>query len=236
MEASFCSNLKETVALKRKLIDVIENVCNFLRFYNIDYYDTEKVIELAEDISDECKDCNLYGIDNYPEVIKKSLDRVLDLFNNPEFDGDIPVYKINFVDMIWFPNIFDMRCPYSYRNIKNILIDESQDINILEQILIKRFIKSNQDTRFIFVGDKFQSIYGFAGADVHSIDNITNNFNLTSLPLNICYRCPKHIITLAQTIVPDIECNPTRQDLGNIYTLPNSELSHYLQNDDILVR
>ena len=236
MEASCCDNLKELKVLKNNLIDALEKVANFVRFYNIDYYNYEEVERLAVDVSEECKNAGIYGMENYKDVIRISLDRVLTMFNNPEFnEAGIPIIRLNFTDMIWFPCIYNMRTPYSFRDIQNILVDEAQDINVLEQLLIKRFLLNNLNTRFIFVGDKFQSIYAFAGADTHSIENIQKSYNLKSLPLNICYRCPEKIINLAKEIVPSIECNKERKDLGEVYLVANSQLHRCIDKDSIIV-
>src|SRR5699024_9201295 len=93
-----------------------------------------------------------------------------------------------------------------------VLVDESQDLSILQQYFVRQL--DTGSNRFIFVGDKYQAIYGFAGADTHSIDNIKKNFILKELPLNICYRCPENVIKLAKDIVPTIEWNKEREDEG----------------------
>ena len=67
-------------------------------------------------------------------------------------------------------------------------------------------------------------IYGFAGADTKSIKNLKKNFDLTELPLNICYRCPKNVIKLAQDIVPSIDWNHKREDDGIVEFIDDSNL------------
>ena len=58
--------------------------------------------------------------------------------------------------------------------------------------------------RFIAVGDPAQAIYGFAGADSDSFKKLTEIQNTTQLPLSVCYRCGKNIISKAQTIIEHI--------------------------------
>lgn len=92
------------------------------------------------------------------------------------------------------------------------IVHNCQDLSILQQNFL-RLLQTN-DNRFIFVGDEKQAIYGFAGADTKSIENLKQNFILKELPLNICYRCPENVIKLSKSIVPSIEWNPKREDKG----------------------
>jgi superfamily I DNA/RNA helicase len=62
--------------------------------------------------------------------------------------------------------------------------------------------------RAVFVGDRNQAIYGFAGADSESMDCIKREFACRELPLSITYRCGTRIVKLAQEFVPGIEAAP----------------------------
>jgi len=48
-------------------------------------------------------------------------------------------------------------------------------------------------------------IYGFSGSDTESFNKIKSLPSTISLPLSICYRCPKRVIELAKKFVPEIE-------------------------------
>jgi len=105
--------------------------------------------------------------------------------------------EIDYDDMIWLPlhwNLSFFKCDW-------VFVDEAQDLNACQREIAKRSCKG----RIIFVGDKNQSVYGFAGATTDSIDVITSEFDATPLDLNVCYRCPVSHVELAQHIVPDIE-------------------------------
>lgn len=107
---------------------------------------------------------------------------------------------IDFNDMIYMP--------VRNRNIRLrkydwVFVDEAQDLSVLHQHFIRKLIKPS--TRCVFVGDDFQSIYGFAGADANSFDNLRTWPNMTELPLSVCYRCGKNIVKHAQQIYQDIE-------------------------------
>ena len=56
----------------------------------------------------------------------------------------------------------------------------------------------------MFVGDTHQAIYGFRGADVDAMDNLSGALAAAQLPLSVSYRCPRKVIELAQKIVPQI--------------------------------
>lgn len=121
--------------------------------------------------------------------------------------ADKSIETIDFVDMIY---------QLARKNLKTkkydyVFIDEVQDLNRAQQTIVKKLLKPNG--RFIGVGDPFQSIYGFAGADFESFSRMKNLVpNVVELPLSTCYRCSKEVVKKAQSIIPHIEYNPTQID------------------------
>lgn len=107
--------------------------------------------------------------------------------------------EIDFTDMIYFPNV--MKIPMTEYDW--VFIDECQDLNAAQRGLFLRCVKPNG--RWVAVGDERQAIYGFSGADADSFQKLRHLPNTVKLPLSICYRCDKSILTLAQTIVPQIQ-------------------------------
>ena len=107
--------------------------------------------------------------------------------------------SIDFGDMLYLPNVLAIRTfKYDF-----IIIDEAQDLSYSQlQLFLKCF---KQGGRFIGVGDSKQSIYGFSGSDTESFNKIKSLPSTISLPLSICYRCPKRVIELAKKFVPEIE-------------------------------
>src|SRR5579859_7996572 len=112
---------------------------------------------------------------------------------------------IDFTDMVYWP-VVDTKIwlfPQDY-----ILVDEAQDLSKAHHELIKKAIKKDKAGkvigRMIFVGDDMQAIYAFAGADSYSFLNLAKLPNTLVFPLTISFRCPKAVIKLANTIVPDI--------------------------------
>ncbi len=107
---------------------------------------------------------------------------------------------IDFDDMIWLPVIHNLPC----KQYDWIFVDEAQDMNKVQTRLILNSIDPHG--RIIAVGDRFQSIYGFRGADTEAIPNLIGMLNDTKvLPLSITYRCPVSHVKLARRFVSEIQ-------------------------------
>lgn len=78
------------------------------------------------------------------------------------------------------------------------------------------------------------SIYGFAGADNRSIENIIDRIEAKVLPLSICYRCPTQVIELAQEVIPHIEPRPDAPP-GTVVQLPEDKLPTTAKPGDMIV-
>jgi hypothetical protein len=114
---------------------------------------------------------------------------------------------IDFDDQIWLtvckrPNGHKLAQPI----YDCIIIDECQDLNATNLELIRMVLKPNGIV--IGVGDKFQSIYQFRGADTRAMEKFTEFFNAISLPLSITYRCSQQVTQHAQELVPTIQYAP----------------------------
>lgn len=108
---------------------------------------------------------------------------------------------IDFADMVYLPVRFPER--YRIRKYDYVLIDECQDLSKAQQELVKLLVK--ESGIMIFVGDPQQAIYGFAGADAESFQQLRQIPGIIEMPLNECYRCAPEIIDFVQSIVPTIE-------------------------------
>lgn len=116
--------------------------------------------------------------------------------------GKRHIKTVDFVDMVWFPVIFDLPSDY-FTHFDFVFIDEAQDLSKCQRELILKY--RNEKTRFVFVGDSKQAIYGFNSADPKSFEELKKIPNTKLLPLSVCYRCPKKIISFVKHIVPQIE-------------------------------
>lgn len=104
---------------------------------------------------------------------------------------------VDFNEMLYYPAMH--RWPVG--SYHTLAIDEAQDLNAVQH----EFLSLIRTERIISVGDRNQSIFGFAGAMSDSVDKLIDLFNLEQLPLSVCFRCGKDIIRHAQNIVPEIE-------------------------------
>ena len=98
---------------------------------------------------------------------------------------------IDFNDMIYLTAHNNLRIPI---DPYYLMIDESQDLNLAQHKLVENLINQGTVKKWIAVGDRNQSIYGFSGAYTSSFDKFLDMGNVTELPLDICYRCAKKII------------------------------------------
>lgn len=87
-----------------------------------------------------------------------------------------------------------------------VFVDEAQDLSPLQHRLVERIV-SRAGARLVAVGDPHQSIYGFRGADVESMDKLARDFKCTKLPLHVSYRCAKAIVAEAQQSVGHIQAH-----------------------------
>ena len=104
--------------------------------------------------------------------------------------GKSHLSEIDYTDMIWLcieREIKTRTYKYDY-----IFIDEAQDSSIMQQALIKKCFK--RGSRFVAIGDEFQCINAFAGADQDAFKKMQKEPNTIILDLPITYRCPKKIV------------------------------------------
>lgn len=139
---------------------------------------------------------------------------------------------IDFDDMIFMPVYTGMKM---YQN-DYVLVDEAQDTNPARRALARMMLRPNG--RALFVGDRHQAIYGFTGADADAVDQIIEEFNCTSLPLTVTYRCPKKVVQAAQQVVSHIYAHDSAPDGIVRYSSDDRWLQENLkpQQDAILCR
>lgn len=225
-----------TKDLITKIIGELVKLVDFCRFFMINYHLPNQVINTMYKCCFELKEYRTNGMDRFPEIIENVIDAIKQKFEHPDINPitKLPNYVVDYTDMIYLPLYYNMTTPYKLRsNLQYVLVDEAQDLSILQQLFVKKL--NSGITRYIFVGDAKQSIYGFAGADTKSIDNIKKNFTLKELPLNICYRCPENVVKIARCHVPDIEWNTQRDDKGIVEIVEYPDFEKKLKPNDIII-
>jgi DNA helicase-2/ATP-dependent DNA helicase PcrA len=141
---------------------------------------------------------------------------------------------IDFDDMIWLPNVFDLRPRQQYTWV---LVDEAQDLNMAQIQLVRRAAAAS-GTRVLFVGDPYQSIYGFRGAEFNSMEKMVEALGGTEhvrvLSLNVSYRCPKSHVELARRIVPEI-CALESAATGKIVQISLAQAYELFKPQDLVI-
>lgn len=192
--------------------ELIEKYCKhltfdaFLRFKDaqnqrdlglIDDYDLQKFLlpsELAElqlinggnplnpmddDFDVEC----LVRPEDYPETIKTLMERY---------------------NVVTFNELLKMATDYFKSidaNVEYLIVDEFQDVGTLEY----NFLESLKPTHTFYVGDDWQSIYGFKGGNVQILLRLMESEEYKAYYLGMNYRSSKEIIEFAQKIIDQVK-------------------------------
>lgn len=89
---------------------------------------------------------------------------------------------------------------YYQERFRYIMVDEYQDTNALQDSIIKKIRKDNQN--LMVVGDDMQSIYKFRGADVQNILSFPKRYtNCKVIYLTENYRSSQEILNLANHVM-----------------------------------
>lgn len=136
--------------------------------------------------------------------------------------------EVDFTDMIWFPIVHNLR-PLTY---SWVFVDEAQDLSRCQLAMVRKCCASGG--RMVFVGDRRQAIYGFAGADAASFQRIIDTTDATVLPLSVCYRCPRAVLDLARALCPQIEAAPNADD-GIVRTIKADSLVSEIEEGDMVL-
>lgn len=102
---------------------------------------------------------------------------------------------VSFDEMLYAPLHGGVRV----QRFDNVLIDEAPDSSVPRILLAERMLA--EGGRLFAVGDRHQSIYGFAGADASAMQNIVERFDCTVLPFSVSFRCPRAVVLYAQQFV-----------------------------------
>ena len=135
---------------------------------------------------------------------------------------------IDYVDMLYLPHYLKL---YPYNHYGFIFVDECQDLSRAQIEIVSKYLKPSG--RVLAVGDPYQSIYGFAGADSESFDRVKNLFNCQLLSLSDCFRCPADVISIAQKIRDDIKGFKT--EAGVVIRLAKNKVLKNLQPKDLVI-
>jgi len=194
---------------------IIEANPDFENQLNSNKYLTKAFSAYCRTLSDLVKLCKLnlaltletinqlsdkHGFNEFKEKEFLLIERYLaNIIKHPDLNN------VTFEDMVFYPAVGAV----DVTKFDLVFIDECQDLNKAQQACVYKML--GETGRFIAVGDPYQAIYGFAGADNLSFEEFKNRPNTRYLPLSECFRCAKDIVRFAKEIVPSIEHRDTSQ-------------------------
>lgn len=97
--------------------------------------------------------------------------------------------------------------------LEYVFVDELQDVGTLEY----GFIKSLNAENYFFVGDDYQSIYGFKGGNVNIFKGLCSDPNFTMYMLTNNYRNGTDILELADSVIKQVDSR-IKKDITPIST------------------
>ncbi|MCM4156900.1 ATP-dependent helicase [Gramella sp. AN32] len=167
---------------------------------------------------------------------EKILDKVIDiLFKGTErllAEGNKIAKSHNIIDltdMLYLPKVFEL---YPIKSYDILFVDECQDLSKAQLAIALKYVKKSG--RVIAVGDPYQSIYGFTGADIESFsrfEDLLKNHN--KLTLSYCFRCPNNVIEYAQNFRADIK--PFKDKDGVIEKLEFNQVIEVAKDGDLMI-
>lgn len=215
------NRLASDKAKVRSLAVKLATFCKYCQLTLTDYNDESKIRELID----------YYCLADDEDLTPEEVNRLVGLIPLTLENGiqqALESFTVSFDDQIWLPEVLDIQ--WSKKDF--LFVDESQDSSSAMIALCKRL--TGDTGRIVFVGDAFQSIQGFAGANPLAWENLRNTFKPKQLPLTICRRSPKSHIALAQKIVPTIEPADYAPD-GEIVVLDPVKLFQELKPGTLVI-
>lgn len=136
--------------------------------------------------------------------------------------------RVSFNDMVWLP----VAAGWVKPTFALVVVDEAQDMNMPQLMMAERACLPGG--RICVVGDDRQAIYGFRGAASDGMHLMQQRLNAKTLGLTTTYRCPKLVVSLANTIVADYTAAPSAPE-GEILDLDLSEAAKSLVVGDAVL-
>jgi superfamily I DNA/RNA helicase len=130
--------------------------------------------------------------------------------------------------MLYLPFIWALRASKHY---SFLFIDECQDLSKSQLAVVLKHCR--QGGRILAVGDPYQSIYGFAGADIESFHSIKKMIKAKELPLTTCFRCPPNVVALATSIRSDISAS--KNEDGSIEEISFKQVVKIAKKGDLII-
>lgn len=161
------------------------------------------------------------SLEEPPTGLQRQLvDAVLVSSIRAAYDG-----QIDFDDQLYMPTLFGG----SFPKFPLVLGDEIQDFSAINIAMLIKLVTG----RFIGVGDPWQSIYAFRGAQCTGMSTIQDKFNCVPYPLSVSFRCPRAIVEAVRWRVPHMQY---RKEGGHVETIDLLEIGQIPDGAAIICR
>lgn len=137
-----------------------------------------------------------------PDQDRALLERAVQLARECLVEGIRDLSEVDFDDQLYLPYALNL----PMQRFDWLLVDECQDLNGVQRVMLHSALST--DGHLIAVGDPYQAIYGFRGADSKSIAKIREDYGAETFPLSVTYRCPMRVVAVAQQWVPHLRAAP----------------------------
>jgi len=136
----------------------------------------------------------------YADVTSEDIIKTHDLYNEKKLAAN----AMDFDDLLIFTyklfNNNEKVLSFYQRNFKYVLVDEYQDTNLLQAAIVNLLV--NEHGNLMVVGDDFQSIYSWRGADFRNFLEFEKTFaNANTYKLQINYRSTPEILNVANSVI-----------------------------------
>jgi DNA helicase-2/ATP-dependent DNA helicase PcrA len=132
---------------------------------------------------------------------------------------------IDYNDQVYMPALFGG----TYPKFPTVLIDEAQDLSPVNHQMLHHLSKS----RLIAVGDPYQSIYRFRGAETNGMSKLASRFSMTPADLSVSFRCPRAIVEAVRWRAPNMQW---LKEGGRVGVLKNPSLDSFTDGSVIICR
>jgi len=189
----------------------------------------QKLVSLIKATMSGSDDSTLWQLcSSYNIEINDSQDTIFDIARKVLALSRAETKIVDFDDMIDFCATGRVPC----EQFDILFGDEVQDWNAAQIKMALRSVK--ESGRIIGVGDRWQSIYGFRGADINAIPGLIKATGAKVLPLSITYRCPSSHVKLAQELVPHIEAREGAAE-GTVETVGEFKFQRDVKQGDMVL-
>lgn len=215
-----------------KIDDILKDLIGYPFKSNL-FYPARRLISMFKNTLLEVNEFNAtqladrYSIEYEDEDFPKIMNLVKKALNK---SNSTAATFVDFDDMIYLPAKLEIKSSL----IQYGFLDEVQDWNTAMVTTLLNSVA--EDGKVLAVGDSFQAIYAFRGADCEAMNKVQSALEAVALPLSITYRVPLSGVELVNQKFPEIpfEAAPNAKE-GSILKQEYDEFLDYAQDGDLLV-